>query len=111
MAKNLLHKYVGIATLKRILGVSIRMTEPGEFNDPFELLPEIIVRTNQVEEQVSFSFDILAPRRANPVEAAVQLKDGHVASDITSRHILDQLNQQVGILCLSKSPDSILMWS
>ncbi|MGF6859212.1 DUF2971 domain-containing protein [Paraburkholderia sp. CI3] len=111
MAKNLLHKYVNIATLKRILGGSIRMTQPGAFNDPFELLPEIIVRADQADEQVSFSFDILAPRRTNPLEAVVQLNDGHVASDITSRHILDQLNQQVGILCLSKSPNSILLWS
>ncbi|MFM0142465.1 DUF2971 domain-containing protein [Paraburkholderia sp. RL18-085-BIA-A] len=81
------------------------------FNDPFELLPEIIVRTDQAEEQVSFSFDILAPRRANSLEAVVQLTDGQVASDFTSRHILDELNQQIGILCLSRCPNSILMWS
>ncbi|WP_176058976.1 DUF2971 domain-containing protein [Paraburkholderia sp. BCC1876] len=111
MTKNLLHKYVNISTLRRILGGSIRITQPGAFNDPFELLPEIIVRADQGEEQVSFSFDILAPRRANPLEAVVQLADGQVASDITSRHILDELNRQVGILCLSRSPNSILMWS
>ena len=58
MAKNLLHKYVTIPTLKRILGGSIRMTQPGAFNDPFELLPEIIVRTDQAEERISFSFDM-----------------------------------------------------
>ena len=111
MAKNLLHKYVSIPTLKRILEGSIRMTQPGAFNDPFELLPEIIVRTDQAEERISLSFDILAPRRANPLEAVVQLTDDQVASDITSRHILDELNLQVGILCLSRSPNSILMWS
>jgi hypothetical protein len=111
MAKNLLHKYVNIATLKRILGGSIRVTQPGAFNDPFELLPEIIVRTDQPEERISFSFDILSPRRANLLEAVVPVTDGHVASDFTSRNILDELNQQIGILCLSKSPNSILMWS
>lgn len=87
------------------------MTQPGAFNDPFELLPEIIVRTDQAEERISFSFDILAPRRANPLATVVHSTDGQVASDITSRHILDELNRQVGILCLSRSPNSILMWS
>lgn len=111
MAKNLLHKYVTIPTLKRILGGSIRMTQPGAFNDPFELLPEIIVRPDQAEERVGFSFDILAPRRARPLVTVVELADDQVASDITSRHILDELNRQVGILCLSRSPNSILMWS
>lgn len=111
MAKNMLHKYVGIDTLKRIVDGSIRMTQPGAFNDPFELLPEIVVRKDQAEESMSFSFDILAPRRESPLERVVHLTDDHVASDITSRHILDDLNRQVGIFCLSKSPNSILMWS
>lgn len=111
MEKNLLYKYVDIAGLKRILGGSIRMTQPGAFNDPFELLPEIIVRTDQADEQISMSFDILSPRRKARLDAIVQVTDGHVASDFTSRNILDQLNQQVGILCLSKAPNSILMWS
>ncbi|MFM0372375.1 DUF2971 domain-containing protein [Paraburkholderia aspalathi] len=111
MAKNLLYKYVNVCALKRILGGSIRLTQPGAFNDPFELLPEIVVRPDQAEEQINLSFDILAPRREAPLDAVVQMTDGHVASDFTSRNILDQLNQQVGILCLSKSSNSILMWS
>lgn len=110
MKNNLLYKYVNIDTLKRILGGSIRLTQPGAFNDPFELLPEIITRADQTEEQISFSFDILSPRREAPPDAVI-LTDGHVASDFTSRNILDELNLQVGILCLSKAPNSILMWS
>jgi hypothetical protein len=111
MAKNRLHKYVGIDTPKRILGGSIRMTQPGGFNDPFELLPELIIPADQAGKPISFSFDIHAPRRETPLTAVVQLTDGREASDITSRHILDVLNQQIGILCLSKAPNSILMWS
>ncbi|MDB5782322.1 DUF2971 domain-containing protein [Caballeronia mineralivorans] len=111
MSKNLVYKYVSIDTLKRILGGCIRMTQPGAFNDPFELLPEIVVRDDQAEEQLSLSFDILAPRRTNAIEAVFQVSDGFVASDFTSRNILDALNKQVGILCLSKAPNSILMWS
>ncbi|MCP1120688.1 DUF2971 domain-containing protein [Robbsia andropogonis] len=111
MEKNLLYKYVSVSTLKRILGGTIRLTQPGAFNDPFELLPEIITRSDQAEEQISLSFDILAPRREAPLDAVINVTDGHVASDYTSRNILEQLNQQVGILCLSKSSNSNLMWS
>lgn len=39
------------------------------------------------------------------------LPDDCTSSDYISRQILDDLNQHVGILCLSKSPNSILMWS
>lgn len=111
MAKNYLYKYVSIAALRRILDGHIRMTQPGAFNDPFELLPEIIVRSDQAEEEINFSFDILGPRRTNLPEVTVGVMDGHVSHDITSRHILDKLNEQVGIFCLSKSPTSLLMWS
>lgn len=111
MVKHQLYKYVSIGTLKRILGGSIRMTQPGAFNDPFELLPELIVPVDQAGVPISFTFDIHAPRREAPLPPVVPLTDGQAASDITSRHILDSLNQQIGILCLSKAPNSILMWS
>ena len=111
MSDSLLYKYVNIATLKHILGGSIRMTQPGAFNDPFELLPEIVVPRDQTEVSLNLSFDLLAPRRTGAAEAVVSTSEELVASDFTSRNILDVLNKQVGILCLSKSPNSILMWS
>ncbi|ORC47407.1 hypothetical protein B2G74_19910 [Burkholderia sp. A27] len=111
MVKNRLHKYVSIGTLKRILGGAIRMSQPSAFNDPFELLPELIIPADRAGKSISFSFDIDAPRRETPLTAVVQLNEGQVSSDITSRHILDVLNKHVGILCLSKAPNSILMWS
>lgn len=111
MSKNLLHKYVPIATLKWILEGTIRMTQPSAFNDPFELLPEIIVRKDHPEGPVPLSFDMRAPRR--DIRAAVSGPVPHdcASSDYISRQILDDLNQHVGVLCLSKSPNSILMWS
>lgn len=110
MSDSLLYKYVNIINLKHILGGSIRMTQPGAFNDPFELLPEIVVPRDQTERPLKLSFDLLSPRRSDAAQAVV-LTSELVASDFTSRSILDELNKQVGILCLSKSPNSILMWS
>ena len=111
MTKNLLHKYVTIETLKRILEGSIRMTQPGAFNDPFELLPEIIVRKDHVEEPIQLSIDIRSPRRQIPAAIAGPIPDDCTSSDFISRQIRDDLSEQVGILCLSRSPNSTLMWS
>jgi hypothetical protein len=35
---------------------SIRFTQPSAFNDPFELLPDIIVPNDAPERQISVSF-------------------------------------------------------
>ncbi|MFZ0847415.1 MAG: hypothetical protein WAM62_16640, partial [Pseudolabrys sp.] len=61
-----LFKYVDIAGLKRILEGSIRFTQPSAFNDPFELLPEVVVPNDTGEKQLSFSFDVRAQRRQPP---------------------------------------------
>jgi hypothetical protein len=57
---------VDIAGLKRILEGSVRFTQPSAFNDPFELLPEVVVPNDAGEKQLSFSFDIRAQRRQPP---------------------------------------------
>ena len=38
-----LFKYVKFQDLMRILDGTIRLTQPGAFNDPFELVPELYV--------------------------------------------------------------------
>lgn len=62
-ASGSLYKYVDITGLKRILQGSIRFTQPGAFNDPFELLPEIVVPDGAAERQLRFSFHVQAKRR------------------------------------------------
>ena len=61
-----IYKYVDIAGLRRLLQGSIRFTQPSAFNDPFELLPEVVVPNNAVQKQLSFSFDVRAQRRPVP---------------------------------------------
>lgn len=106
-----LHKYVDIAGLKRILQGSIRFTQPSAFNDPFELLPEVVVPNDAAERQLSFSFDVRAQRRQPPPGALNDVPDGCQASDAMSRDIVQQLNNLIGILCLSRVNNSLLMWS
>jgi hypothetical protein len=69
MEPTQLFEYVTINTLMHILSDGIRFTQPSAFNDPFELLPEICVPVDQVERQVTISFDITAKRRTPPAGA------------------------------------------
>lgn len=110
-APSSLYKYVDIAGLKRILEGSIRFTQPSAFNDPFELLPEVVVPNEAGEQQLRFSFDIRAQRRQPPLGALIEVPDGYQASDAVSRDIVQQFNSLIGILCLSRVSDSLLMWS
>ncbi len=106
-----LYKYVDVAGLRRILEGSIRFTQPSAFNDPFELLPEIVLRKDEPERQIKVSFDVLAPRRNPPVGEVDHIRDGYCSSDATSRDIVRQLTAAIGILCLSRTNESLVMWS
>jgi hypothetical protein len=106
-----LYKYVDIAGLKRILAGSIRFTQPSAFNDPFELLPTVVVPDDAAEKQLSLSFDVRAERREPPPGALDAVPDSYQASDAMSRDIVQQLNGLIGILCLSRANDLLLMWS
>jgi hypothetical protein len=106
-----LYKYVDVAGLRRILDGSIRFTQPSAFNDPFELLPEIVLAQNEPERPINVSFDILAQRRSPPVGVAEQIPENYCSSDATSRDIVRQLSELIGILSLSKTNESLQMWS
>jgi hypothetical protein len=106
-----LYKYVDVASLKQILQSSIRFTQPSAFNDPFELLPEVVVPNDAQERELSFSFDVRAQRRRPPPGALHEVPDGCQASDAMSRDIVQQLNSLIGILCLSRVNNSRLLWS
>lgn len=104
-----LYKYVDIHGLKRILTGFIRFTQPSAFNDPFELLPEVVIPGDTTERQLVVSFDVLAQRHQAPAGALNEVPDECQASDAVSRDIVQQLNALIGILCLSRVNDSLLM--
>lgn len=106
-----LYKFVNLEGLKRILGGSIRFTQPSAFNDPFELLPEIVMQTGELYRKINVQFDILGKRRDPPIGDVDEVPDGHSSSDPMSRDIVDQLNSVIGFFCLSRNTDSLLMWS
>ena len=106
-----LYKYVKFEDLKRILDGTIRFTQPGALNDPFEMVPELYVPEEFGSQEISFRFSVTEQRRE--LEAGTlddDFESDHL-SDQNSRRILDSLNRAIGILCLSKNGSSLLMWS
>jgi len=54
---------------------------------------------------------VRAQRRQPPPGALNEVPDGCQASDAMSRDIVQQFNSLIGILCLSRVSESLLMWS
>jgi len=106
-----LYKYLTIDTLKKVIAGNIRFTQPGAFNDPFELLPELYVPKSFSNEELKISFDVMSQRRSPPIGELHPDFISNECNDITSRKIRNSLNESIGILCLSTNQDSLLMWS
>ncbi len=106
-----LYKYLTIDVLKKVIAGSIKFTQPGAFNDPFEMLPELHIPAGFSQAQISINFDVVAQRRDPLIsELAVGFKSDQ-CSDIASRDIRSSLNNSIGVLCLSRNPESLLMWA
>ena len=106
-----LYKYVKFKNLKSILEGSIRFTQPGALNDPFEMVPELHVPEGFRSEDITIPFSVTAPRREPNIGALDDDFASDYCGDWNSRRILDSLNRSIGILCLSKNDSSLLMWS
>ena len=106
-----LFKYVKFQDLMRILDGTIRLTQPGAFNDPFELVPELYVPESFESEELNIQFSVTAPRTEPAIGVLDEDFESDFCSDQTSRRILDSLNRAIGILSLSRNGSSLLMWS
>lgn len=102
-----LYKYLTSESLLRVLDGTIRFTQPKAFNDPFELLPEFFT-PDDCEPNLSFDFDLCAPRRTPRIGELENDFTSDNCNDVNSRKILSELNKSIGILCLSKNSSSLL---
>lgn len=105
------YKYVSYPDLLHILSGTIRFTQPGAFNDPFEMLPEFYVPKEMDKKLLSLEFSVTAPR-SNPIIG--ELPDGFEpdqCSDFTARNIREELDKNIGVLCLSRNGTSLAMWA
>ena len=106
-----LYKYVTIDRLKQVLvDHTIRFTQPGAFNDPFELVPRLSVPKGYVPQgEVSYEFSLAALRR--PIDVDYTKVDEDRCSDHHSRELRRSLDGHVGFLSLSKTWKSLPMWA
>jgi hypothetical protein len=106
-----LYKYVTIDALRHILRGSVRFTQPSAFNDPFEMLPEMHVPPSTDSGNVTIKFSLTAPRRHPPVAEFDPGAAPDACDDSVSRDVIERFNQSLGILCMSRTRDSLLMWA
>ena len=107
-----LYKYMTFENVMRVLRGTIRFTQPGAFNDPFEMVPELYVPESfGGDKEIGISFSVTAPRRVPAVHELDPNFESDQCSDRNSRSIRSSLDRSIGILCLSENPSSLLMWS
>ena len=106
-----LYKYVCIDRLKQFLkDRKIRFTQPGAFNDPFELVPLLLVPKDIGPQGYRpYDFDLRTPRRSDAVVYARIDEDR--GSDHHSRELRQELDRKIGFLCLSRTWGSLPMWA
>ena len=107
-----LYKYVSIERLKGILiDYKVRFTQPGEFNDPFELVPRLwnSIHREPQGRSVTVDFALSAPRRPIHVDRST-IKD-EWCHDTYFRDLRKQLDQKIGFLSMSRGWTILPMWA
>ena len=105
-----LYKYVSIERLKGILiDGKIRFTQAGAFNDPFELVPRLLVPPNIPGGIKNYEFSLNAPRR--PIDIDRTKINDDWCHDKHSRELRRSLDREVGFLSLSRTWKSLPMWA
>jgi hypothetical protein len=125
------YKYFPLERRDVLENCLIRFTQPGDFNDPFELkpnfnwvseadmaaLPEVAgqksgsdyVASRLTPEVLQKIYQVLAPGIQRTIASTVQgegdfaLNNNQIASSL--------FDSKYGILCLSKDPNNLLMWA
>ena len=106
-----LYKYVSYENLLNILDGTIRFTQPGAFNDPFEMLPEFYVPEELDTKPLSLEFSVTAPRSHPIIGELPDDFEPDSRSDLTARNIREELDKAIGVLCLTRNDASLTMWA
>jgi len=118
----LLYKYVRIERFAKISQGLIRFTQPGDFNDPFELhpsfdllsradkvalnaAPDNVARANEFTKMISSIMPGLSRITQN-----LDGKQGMFSID-NNKLARETFDARLGILSLTEAPDNLLMWA
>jgi len=111
-------KYLGIVSADHFLSsFTVRFSQPKSFNDPFELQPEFYVSGISKAEVIEKNAKFVLHGAESVVEKYL-MSNEVVGADLgVNRDTIKMsgLNDQVGILCLTKAttllPANFLMWA
>lgn len=119
METSLLYKYLSPARIDVLENLKIRFTQPCALNDPFE--SAVLVQTDafQVwEEEMMRDAEKLIPETEEDkaileeLKAELRERAKHMmAPQVVGREIVDRINKAQGVLSLSRTNDSLLMWA
>lgn len=116
---TVLYKYFSPGRINVLENLKIRFTQPCQLNDPFESAP--LVKTNAYEvweEEMLRDSDQLVPENEEDrilIEALKEeLREGarqRTTPHAVGRELADRINRSQGVLSLSRTNDSLLMWA
>ena len=112
-----MYKYLSPESIDFILtskGVNLRFSQPEILNDPFELKPSLSSFSSEIKNNLIKSGEPFG-HESNRYFQAIEKEyiDSVVAefTEATESYLSNSLNSTIGILSLSKSPQSRCMWS
>jgi hypothetical protein len=122
----MLYKYVPAARLDILTAGSVRFTQPRALNDPFEGAPLIDLGSDLAEALSMIDHDAQEfwngrdpeeKTEENRKQFEAQVEElkldarKQMAPAATGLGLMDRLNDALGILSLSRTPSSLLLWS
>ena len=123
-APRILYKYCGRDGIAILDTLELKLTQPNEFNDPFEWGPSIVgqVRSADIARFIGdagwrrhWGVDGVDVAQFDSSEQATLCDEWAAEMNDTVHELmaceLDRISHRYGILCLSRDPASVLMWS
>lgn len=110
----MLYKYLIPDRVDVLKNLKIRFTQPKALNDPFESMPLIYLpSTDQITSNFEKECQIEknTPELADLYKSTVQKLKEKSSPHNAGISIIDKINNNLGILSLSKTKNNLLMWS
>ncbi len=111
------YKYLGKESAEYFLNnKTIRFSQPKAFNDPFELQPELYVEDSLLKHGHDYPCKFVLHGHESMISKYLLKEQQNTQTrKIDSISLLSQLNEQIGILCLTQAdsllPSNSLMWA
>ncbi|MGX1923940.1 DUF2971 domain-containing protein [Vibrio sp. NH-7] len=110
-------KYMGVVGAKKFLTeLSIRISPPNDYNDPFELSPEFLAKEHVSDDKKFRNISFNLNGGVSLIEK-YEIPDSKIDEydKAVEVNIVDEISKKIGVACFSfsqkKVPANILMWA